>query len=196
MTQWVRPGGGRERGPVGLAKAWVALLVQPRRFFRDGIAPGDQAPGLVFAMAVVLVEEASRYALDPTAIPAVLDGRLPSAAFALTVAVLLVTPLVLHLVAAVLVLGQLAIPESRRAGVSETVQVVAYATAPCALAGVPSPGLRALCGLYGAVLLVLGVHARNDVSLPIAAALAVVPAALVFGYAFRAFAAWRALVGG
>lgn len=195
MTQWVRPEGGRERGPVGLLKAWVAVLTRPRRFFADGIAPGDQAPGLAFAMAVVLIEEATRLALAPGAVPAVVESRLLSAGLVLALAVLLVTPLALHLVAAVQVVALLVVPAERRAGVSETVQVVAYATAPCALAGLPFPGLRVVCGFYGAVLLVVGLRARNDVSLPVAAALGAVPAALVFGYGFRAFAAWRALVG-
>ena len=56
MTQWVEDvEGGRQRGLRGLAKAWIEVLVRPRRFFAEGIAPGDQGPGLTFAIAIVLV---------------------------------------------------------------------------------------------------------------------------------------------
>ncbi len=64
MTQWVEnPTGGRDRGPTALVRAWVEILRRPRRVFRTGVAPGDQAPGLVFAATVVLFEEVSRYAV-------------------------------------------------------------------------------------------------------------------------------------
>lgn len=191
MTQWVEnPSGGRERGPRGLLRAWVEVLVRPRRFFRNGVAPGDQAPGLAFGMAVVLVEEAVRLALVPGAVPAGAGGRLSSALLVLAVATLLVAPLALHLVAAVEILALLAVvPAEGRAGVSETVQVIAYASAPCVLAGVPVPGVRVACAAWGAALLALGTAARNDVSPPVAVAVSAVPAALAFGYGFRGFAA-------
>ena len=50
MTTWVEnPTGGRDRGPRNLVRAWIEVLVRPQQFFRNGVAPGDQAPGLVFA---------------------------------------------------------------------------------------------------------------------------------------------------
>lgn len=189
MTTWVEEsGGGRGRGPGALLRAWVEVLVRPRRFFRHAIAPGDQAPGLSFAMSVVAIEEASRLALVPGAVPSVVGGRVVSAVLVVGLATLLVTPLALHLVAALqtLLLRPLV---ADRAGVSETVQVVAYATAPCVLAGVPVPPLRVACAIYGGGLLVVGLAIVHRTSVARGVAAGVVPAALVFGYGFRGFGA-------
>jgi hypothetical protein len=171
------------------------VLVRPRRFFRTGVAPGDQAPGLVFAVAVSLTFVAGRFATVPGSIPSFGGGGGLSVALSLLAVGLFVAPAVLHLTAALQTLGLLLVV-SDRAGVSETVQVLAYATAPCALAGLPSPELRLLCGAYGTFLLVLGtsvVH-RTD---PARAALAsLLPAVLVFGYGFGGVRALGALLGG
>jgi hypothetical protein len=194
VTQWVEnPTGGRDKGPAGIARAWVEVLVRPRRFFRVGVAPADQAPGLIFAALVVFVEEGSRFALVPDAYPVVGGQPIASAALALAAAVVLIAPAALHLVAAlqtVILIGFL----DDRAGVSETVQVLAYASAPCVLAGIPVPALRVVCTAYGAVLLAVGISVVHDTSLPRAAALSAVPAALIFGYAFRGFGAAATLL--
>jgi len=59
VTSWIAdPEGGRARGPRALARAWIEALVRPRRLFANGVAPGDQAPALTFAVAV-----AAAYAL-------------------------------------------------------------------------------------------------------------------------------------
>ncbi|NEU56223.1 YIP1 family protein [Halorussus sp. MSC15.2] len=194
MTQWVEnPSGGRDRGPAALARAWVEVLVSPRRFFRHGIAPGDQAPGLVFAVVVVLAEEATRFALVPGAAPTLGGRPALSALFGLALVALFVAPAVLHLTAALqTVLLMATVPD--RAGTSETVQVIAYATAPCVFAGVPSPTLRAACATYGAALFVVGLREVHDTSAVRALVAGAVPAALVFGYAFRGFAALDELV--
>lgn len=189
MRGWVAgPSDGRARGPRGLLSAWITVLGRPHRFFRTGVAPGDQAAGLTFAMVVVAVEETVRLALVSGAIPAVVGGRLVSATLVVGFATLLVAPAGLHLVAALqtLLLRPLV---GDRAGVSETVQVLAYAGAPCALAGPPVPWLRVLCAAYGAWLLVIGVETVHDTTRRRAALAAAVPAALVFGYGFRGFAA-------
>lgn len=194
MTQWVEnPSGGRERGPAALARAWLEVLVRPRRFFERGIAPGDQAPGLVFAITVVLIEEAIRFALVPGAAP-VFGGRPAlSALFGLALAGLFIAPAVLHLTAALqTVLLMVVVPD--RAGTSETVQTIAYATAPCVLAGVPSPTLRALVATYGAGLFLLGLRMVHDTDFLRVLVAGAIPAALVFGYAFRGFAAMQELV--
>ncbi|EMA51397.1 hypothetical protein C448_01107 [Halococcus morrhuae DSM 1307] len=234
MTQWVEnPTGGRDRGPIALARAWLEVLVRPRRFFATGVAPGDQAPGLAFVMVVVAIEEATRFALVPGSYPVLADQRLASGLLALLIAVGFVAPLALHLAAAIetlalipfandkrVVFGILvlliaiglisptALPfavvagvlillplgDDDRAGVSETVQVIAYASAPCVLAGVPIPGLRIACALYGAALLVVGTSEVHEIGLGRAALAAAVPAVFVFGYAFRAVAAGTALL--
>lgn len=195
MTTWVRePRGGRDRGPRAIGRALLEVLVRPRRFFRTGVAPGDQAPGLTFAMAVVAVEEATRLSLVPGAIPRIAGGPVLSAALVLSVAVVLVSPLAIHLVAGVQTI--LLVPFStERGGVSETVQVVGYATAPCVLAGIPSPELRLVCTAYGAWLYAVGLGTVHRLGGRRAAVLGAVPAALLFGYGFRGFAALATLLG-
>jgi len=189
MTQWVEnPAGGRDRGPAALARAWVEVVSSPRRFFERGIAPGDQAPGLVFAMTVVLAEEATRFALVSGAAPSFGGRPALSALFGLALATLFVTPAVLHLTGALQTVLLMAFVRDR-AGTSETVQVIAYATAPCIFAGVPSPTVRAACAIYGAGLFFVGLRTVHDTSLPRALVAGAIPAALVFGYAFRGFAA-------
>lgn len=189
MTSWVEdPGGGRDRGPRGLGRAWVEVLVRPRRFFRTGVAPGDQGPGLTFAMVVVAVEEAGRMLLRPEVIPTLAGGRGVSGAIVIGLAALLITPVGLHLMAAVqtLLLRPL-VPD--RAGVSETVQVLAYAGAPCVVAGVPIPAVRVLCTAYGTWLLIVGLATVHDTDHWRAGVAALLPGAVVFGYGFRGFQA-------
>ena len=194
MTQWVEnPTGGRDRGPVALARAWAEVLIRPARFFERGVAPGDQAPGLVFAVTVVLVEEATRFALVADAAPVVGGNPALSTVLWLALATLFVAPAVLHLTAAVqTVLLMATVPE--RGGISETVQVIAYATAPCVFAGIPSPSLRAVCAIYGAILFVVGLRTVHGTSTLRALVAGAIPAAIVFGYAFRGFAALEEVV--
>lgn len=184
---------GRDRGPIGMARSWVDVLIWPREFFRTRVAPGDQAPGLTFVMAVVLVEEGTRYLLAPDTIPSIAGGGVVSALIALAVAVLLVAPAALHLVAAIQTLFLIALVDDR-AGISETVQVVGYATAPCVLVGLPIPELRVVCTAYGAALLVIGVAEVHETSTRRALVTGTIPAALVFGYGFRGFDATATLL--
>jgi hypothetical protein len=200
VTRWIEnPTGGRERGPRAVARAWIEVLVRPRRFFRTGVAPGDQAPGLVFAMGVVLVASLLRLAVAGetifgTAYPTLGDRRLLSIALVVAVLVVLVAPLVLHLVAALQTV--LLIPFAPdRAGVSETVQVIGYATAPCVFVGVPSPSITLLATGYGAALFALGIAELHGLSPIRAAALSALPAAIVFGIGFGGFEAIAALFG-
>lgn len=204
MTQWVENRtGGRDRGPVALLRAWVEILVRPRRFFRVGVAPGDQAPGLVFAAMVILVEEASRYlVLDLDARGVVSTGSFSYAdisgftagiAVLATLAVIVfLAPVVVHLTAALQTLLLIALAPDR-GGISETVQVMCYAMAPCVLVGLPYPELRVLGAVWAAGLYVLGTSVVHNVRLPVAAAAGVIPAAILFGYGFRGFAAAGAL---
>lgn len=195
VTRWIEsPEGGRERGAVGLARAWVEVLVRPRRFFRNGVAPGDQAAGLAFAVAVAVTYLTARYLLDPGAVPELLGGRTVSAVLSVLVAALLVAPLVLHLIATLetLLLAGLA-PD--RAGVGETVQLVAYASAPGVFAAVPVPAVRVAAAVWGAGLLVVGTAVVHRASAPRAVVAGAVPAALVFGYGFGGFAALEQVTG-
>ena len=194
VTQWVEnPTGGRDRGPVALARAWFEVLVRPRRFFRSGVAPGDQAPGLVFAAAVVFVEELSRMVLVAEAYPVLTNQPVASRALGLALAVVLVMPAALHLTTALQTV--ILIPfVADRAGVSETVQVFAYATAPCVLAGLPIPVLRVACAVYGSILLVVGIDELHDIGFPKVLPLVAAPVAIIFGYGFRGFLAVEQLL--
>jgi hypothetical protein len=207
VTQWVeQTGGGRDRGPVALLRAWVEVLRSPRRFFGAAIAPGDQAPGLIFASMVVLVEEASRFLVvelasrgllstGPFTYPAIGDFSPGIAVLALLGIIVFVTPGTIHLTAALqTLLLQRVAPE--RGGVSETVQVMCYAMAPCVLAGLPSPALRVAVTAWGAGLYIVGSTVVHELDVGRAALVGAVPAAILFGYGFRGFAAVEALVGG
>ena len=194
MTQWVeQTGRGRARGPVGLVRAWITVVVAPWRFFDRSVAPGDQAPGLVFLAVVVSIEEASRYTLVAGAAPVVGGRPVASAAFALLLAIVLIAPIGLHLLAAIQTVLLWPITDNR-AGVSETVQVLAYATAPCVFAGVPFPLLTAVVTAYGSALLLVGLATVHDLEAQEAILAGVLPAALLFGVAFGGFDAIGALV--
>ena len=201
MTQWVEsPTGGRERGVRGLARAWVEVLVRPRRFFENGVAPGDQAPGLTFAIAVAFAFVGGRLLLAPSTlsgygrVAAATGSTYLTALVVLGVACFLVAPLVLHLAAALATLSLIAVVDDR-AGVSETVQVVAYAAAPAAFAALPFPAVRLAAAVYGVGLLVVGVAVVHETSLSRAAAAGVVPALFVFGFALGGIAALEAVLG-
>lgn len=189
MTQWVGDSGiGRPRGPKAMARAWAEVIGRPHVFFRYNVAPGDQGPGITFLAALVLVEEAIRIGLVTNAYP-VFGGRPTlSAVVWLLAAAILLAPLGTHLVAALqTILLSAAAPD--RGGVSETVQVICYATAPCLLAGVPDPGVRTLVTLYGAVVYLIGLALVHDLDPLRAVLLGILPASLVFGVGFRGFVA-------
>lgn len=191
MTTWVEdPRGGRERGPRGIARAWVEVLVRPRRFFENAVAPGDQAPGLVFAVVMAVAYALCLALLAPAQFPA--SSALRAAVVVLLVA-LLIAPAVLHLLAALQTLCLLAVVRDR-AGVSETVQVLAYATAPCPLAAVPVPTVRVAACLYGTALLVVGLATVHRTTTGRATLAGGLPAALLFGYGFRGFDALATLL--
>lgn len=192
MTQWVEnPTGGRSRGPMGLTRAWAEVLVRPRRFFENGVAPGDQAPGLTFAVAVAFAHVAGRLLFAPSSlsgyerVAAATGSEFLTAALVVGAACFLVAPLVLHLAAAIATLSLRPVVDDR-AGVGETVQVIAYSAAPLALATVPLPGVSAvvvqtLATVYGSALLVVGLSVVHGTSAPRALVAGLVPALFVFG---------------
>jgi len=191
VTTWVEnPRGGRDRGPRGIARAWAEVLVRPQRFFSHGVAPGDQAPGLVFAVVMAVAYALGLALFDPGRFP--VSSGLRAAVVILLVAIL-VAPAALHLLAALQTLA-LMVTVRDRAGVSETVQVIAYATAPCPLAAAPVPELTAACCLYGAALLVVGLAVVHDTATGRATLASALPGALLFGYGFGGFDALHTLL--
>jgi len=190
VTTWIEtPRGGRERGPTGMARAWVEIMARPRRFFANGVAPGDQAPGLSFAIAVALIYVGGLLAVQPERILG--EGRIPilgdslglTAVFLLLLTAVVAAPAALHLVSAIQTVFLMLLVDDR-AGVSETVQIVGYATAPCVVAWIPVSGLAAACGLYATGLLIVGLAVVHETSVFRAAVAGILPAVLVFGVAF------------
>jgi hypothetical protein len=166
------------------------VLVRRRRCFESGVAPGDEAPGLVFAVVMAVAYALLLAVLDPLRFPA--TGALRAVVVVLLVAVL-VAPAVLHLLAALQTLCLMAAVRDR-AGVSETVQVLAYATAPCPLAAVPVPEIRVVTCLYAAALLVVGLSTVHRTTTGRAALAAALPATLLFGYGFGGLDAFVTLL--
>ncbi len=204
MTSWIDdPVGGRARGFRGLARAWIETLIRPRRLFANGVSPGDQAPALTFAVAVAAAFTIGWIAVDPTAVPGIVASAFLSAVILLLVVIALAAPVGLHLTAAIATVsvivasveldGGLSLRD--RGGVSETVQVVAYASSPMALAGPPIPELRVACGAYATVLLLIGfrtVHGMTPIRTLVAG---IPPAAIGYGVGYRTLASLRTLIG-
>ncbi len=204
MTTWIDASGGRERGVAGTITAWVRVLFAPREFFTSAISTGDQAPGLTFAIAVSLIAALPRVLVD---LGGSLDAMVLEGLLVLLLIAVFVTPVGLHLVAALETVGLLAV-EPDRAGVSQTVQLIAYAIAPCAVTGVcavlvaTTGGVLATMGAliwmlatsYGAVLLVYGTAIVHETSIARAASSALVPAVILFGYVFGARTAITAIL--
>jgi len=184
VTQWAeQTDRGRDRGPLAMALAWVQVLARPRQFFRQKVAPGDQAPGLTFAAAVVLLGESSRIALAGGQYPVISGQPTASAVLWVLFVTVLVAPAGIHLVAALQTVILIASVEDR-AGVSETVQVLCYALAPCVFVGAPDVWVKSLVVLWGAGLLVVGIATVHDVPVLLAVVVTAVPGLLVFGYGF------------
>lgn len=187
MTQWTDGDLGRARGPRGLAAAWLSVLISPRQFFAENVAPGDQGPGLTFAVTVVLIAQGTRFALGTETYPVVADRPLASGVFWLLAGAVLVAPLALHVVAALQTV-LLAAGATERGGISETVQVLGYAAAPCVASGLPLPALQLASGLAAMALYVYGLSVVHELSLPRSVALGALPAIAAYGYGFRTLA--------
>jgi hypothetical protein len=204
VTSWIDdPVGGRARGPRGLARAWVETLVRPRRLFANGVGPGDQAPALTFAVAVAAAFTLGWLIADPAVVPGIVVSVPVSALVTLLVVIALAAPVGLHLTAAVatvsVILASVEYDDGlglrERGGVSETVQVVAYASSPMALAGPPIPSLRVACGAYAVVLLLIGFRVVHRTT-PLRTLVAGVPPALLgYGVGYRVIASVRTLLG-
>ncbi|MDZ7745762.1 MAG: YIP1 family protein [Halobacteriales archaeon] len=209
MTTWVEnPEGGRERGARALVRAWIELLTHPRRFFHNGISPGDQAPGLSFVIVISFCYTATRFLTVPASRPGFFASEPASVLVGLLLATFLIGPVGLHLVAALQVVLTIAFVRDR-GGVSKTVQVLAYATAPMALAGVGVPPMlagtpfvaevvaawRVGLALWGCGLLVVGMATVHEISVFRAVVVVAIPAIVVFGYFFGGLYSLETLVG-
>jgi hypothetical protein len=152
---------------------------------------------LVFAALVVLLEEASRVAVvklalstGPFPYPSIGSFTPGVTVLALLAIVIFVVPATVHLTAAIQTLLLVPVADDR-GGVSETVQVMCYAMAPCVLAGLPFPEVRIIATAWGAGLYILGTSIIHRIRLPVALLVGALPAAILFGYGFRGFEAVR-----
>ena len=93
-----------------MVENWIAIIIRPKWFFDKKIKSGNQSEGLVFAMGVVMVEEGSRLIL--------VDSNYFF--ISLGVAVLIITPILLHIVAAIQTL-LLRVGAKNRKGIGATV---------------------------------------------------------------------------
>ncbi|ERH03417.1 MAG: uncharacterized protein conserved in archaea [uncultured archaeon A07HR60] len=195
MTTWIEePSGGRDRGIRGIGRAWVEVMTHPRRFFTTGIGEGDQGPGLTFAIVVASGFISGWLVTSPAVIPGIAESRLLSGVVTVLAVSFLAAPAALHLTAALTTIS-LIVTTTDRSGVSQTVQVVAYATAPMALAGPPIPLLRVVCAGYGIGLLMFGLRRIHRASWPRILLASAVPGLFAFGVAYRGVAAVRTLTG-
>jgi len=165
VTSWIAdPEGGRARGPVRSLGWWIEALVRPRRLFRERRGARRSGPGADVRRRRRRRLRARLDRLGAGVVPEIVVSVPVSAAILFLLVVVLVAPVGLHLTAAVATLSVIlasvefddGIALRDRGGVSETVQVVAYASSPMALAGPPIPELRVVCGAYAAVLLLIG----------------------------------------
>jgi hypothetical protein len=149
---------------------------------------------LTFAVSVALVYLVTRFVFAPSSVPLDVGRPVVSAGLSLLVAGVIIAPLTLHLASALQTVLLMATVRER-AGVSETVQVVAYATAPCVFAGLPVPVVRLVCTGWGFILLVLGVATVHGISVWRALLAVFIPGLLVFGYAFGGMFAFELVTG-
>jgi hypothetical protein len=141
---------------------------------------------------VVLVAASTRLALRPEDALAFPTSDWLAALITVALVVLLVTPAAIHALSALETLALVVLAPSR-GGVSETVQVIAYAAAPCALAGLGVPALTLLSGLWSFALLVLGTRVVHDISVLRALLASLAPGVLAFGAGFGAYPAAQTL---
>lgn len=180
------------------------MLVRPRRFFENGVSPGDQAPGLTFAAVVAGVFTLGWAVTAPAVVPGIAASVALSAVVVVLIVMALAAPVGLHLTAALATLSLVVasleydggVSSRDRGGVSETVQVVAYASAPMALAGPPLPWLRIACGVYAAALLIVGLRIIHRTTLVRAVVAAAPPALFGYGVGYRVVAAVRTVLAG
>ncbi|MFB6186403.1 MAG: YIP1 family protein, partial [Halobacteriaceae archaeon] len=163
---------------------WVGVMQNPRKFFERVIIPGDQAPGLTFAMTVTGIYLLSLVTFRTApilsnAIQSVLSGVVLIGIF-----IAIITPLVIHLLAAIqTVLLMVFIAD--RGSVSETVQLICYAAAPGIFMGIPILLVQIAAGVYGISLYIIGVRVVHNVSFSKAIIVGIVPASILFGYGFQ-----------
>lgn len=171
-----------------LIGTWIAVVGRPHRFFRNSIDRGEQSGALLFVAAVVLTTLVFRIGFGTLTLPTIGTSPLLSSILWIGVLVVLVTPLLLHLLAAVQTVLLIGLAPNR-AGISETVQILAYAAAPCIFTGFGHVGLTLIACGYALGLVVYGTAVVHDCGWLRAAIAGGTPAVMALGIGFGGFAA-------
>lgn len=179
--------------PHWLIGTWIAVVGRPDRFFRQSIRRGDQSGALLFVAAIVLTTIVFRLGFGTLTLPTIGTSPLLSTLLWIGVLIVLVTPLLLHLLAAVQTVILIALAPNR-AGISETVQILAYAAAPCVFTGFDHIGLTLLASGYALVLVVYGTTVVHDCGWLRATIAGGIPAVVALGVGFGGFAALEAIL--
>ncbi len=205
VTKWVaQPSTDRDyihiRGLRGLAWAWGTVLITPRRFFQTAVSPGDQRAAIQFVGLITFCLVTGRLLTDPPSvfgysrIASSTHSIILTALILIGAACILIAPLVLHLAAAVATLTLHPLVSSR-SGVSETVQVLAYAAAPGVFVAIPSPLVQLISTSYGAFLLILGLAIIHKTTLVRATFAGFLPVVFIFGWILGGLDAFTAVTG-
>lgn len=162
---------------------WASALLEPWVCFREFTVERDQTRAMGFVMVVIAGWALVGVLFETISHPVI--GGFPTASLIIwiTFLVLVVAPAAIHLLALVATLVVMAIVRER-AGVSQTVQVMAYAMAPAVLVPIPLASLQVILALYGGVLVVYGLRVVHETSFWRALLAGIVPAYLLYGLGF------------
>lgn len=174
-------------------RLWGETLLTPWRVFPGGIRPGEQLPAVIFTVLVTGAWVAVRVAVDPGAVPVLGDAPVVSMLIWAALLAVVVAPVAVHVMAAVATVVLIAIA-SDRAGVSETVQTVAFAMAPAPVLATGVAELQVLATIYGTFLVMYGLSAVHRVSPERALLAGAVPAYVLFVVGFGADAGFVELM--
>lgn len=174
-------------------RLWGETLLTPWRVFPGGIRPGEQLPAIIVAILVTGAWVAVRVVVDPGSVPVLGNAPMVSVLIWAGLLAVVVAPLAVHVMAALATVVLIGIA-SDRAGVSETVQTVAFAMAPAPVLATGVAELQVLGTVYGSMLLVYGLASVHRISLERALLAAAVPAYVLFVIGFGADAGFVELM--
>ena len=178
-AEWIRQEGRR------FGDLWIVIMFFPWRGFTHRIRPRDQSLGIVFAMLMVGLWAVISLLMGTFSHPVIGGISWLSALIWMSLLVIVVVPVAIHLLAAVATVI-LIILAPRRQGVSETVQVIAFATAPVPFLGIDLIGVQAVAALYGVGLMWYGMRVVHRMSLERALLVVALPAYILFAMGFDA----------
>ena len=167
------------------AMVWFTAIVAPWICFTDFITERDQTRAIGFIVLMVVFWQLMTVLLGEPSHPIIGNSPTVSLIVWTVLLALFVAPVAIHLLAFVTTLVLIAVVEER-ASVSETVQVLAYATAPVVFLPIPVVALQVAIGLYGSFILVYGLRVVHEISIWRALLAGIIPAYLLFGMGFGA----------